>query len=560
VRGMKSKSLGVLAGATAAALLVAGGSALGNQGDLDPSFSGDGTLVFNVDHGAVNGVAVDKKGRTVLAGYVDPPGPDAGDVAVERLLPDGSPDPSFSGDGFATVDASGSGGTDRAEAVAIDTLNQVVVAGETSGPTDSVIALFTEAGLPDAGFGGVDGMFKQDLGSGADDLLTDVALDSTGRPVAAGAVGNAGSRNFLVVQLTNTGLADTSFGGGDGFEGVNVNSVASNDFARGLALDDQGRIVLAGSTQLAGFDDNFAAVRFSKDGLLDTTYGNPVTAGRMIVQMASQNGSEDADLAEDIVAVPGDKVVLAGEAEQAGLGFEFALLRLDANGNPDTTFSGDGKVYPSFGSNEDESLGAITRDPDKKLVVAGVSRAPGGADRQFALARLTAKGELDKSFSGDGLTTTDVGPGDDTANGVAIDPVTRRIVAAGYNGTQGDPDLAAARYEAVSRCAGQIPTIVGTDDSDELHGTKKKDVITGEGGGDTIKAAKGADLVCGRGGKDRIVGGPGNDTLYGDNGPDNILAGKGKDKAFGGKGKDKLKGGPGKDKLKGGPGHDLIIK
>jgi uncharacterized delta-60 repeat protein len=558
VRGTKSKSLGVVAGAVAAALLVAGGSALANQGDLDPSFGSAGKLVISVDHGAVNDVAVDKKGRTVLAGYVDPAGPDSSDIAVERLLPNGSPDTSFSGDGYVTIDASGSGAADRGEAVAIDTLDQVVVAGESTAPEDSVIALFTEAGLPDPGFGGGDGVFKQDFGSGSDDLLTDVALDPNGRPVAAGAVGNAGSRNFLVVRLTNTGLADTSFGGGDGFEGVNVNSVASNDFARGLTLDSQGRIILAGSTELA--DSNFAAVRFTKDGLVDTTYGNPLTPGRQIVLMATQNGSEDDDVAEGIVAVAGDKVVLAGEAEQAGLGFEFALLRLDANGSLDTTFSGDGRAYPSFGSNQSDTGAAITVDTNKKLVIAGSTRPPGGANAQFALARLTAKGELDTSFSGDGLTTTDLGPGDNTANGVAIDPVTKRIVAAGYNGTQADPDLAVARYEGVARCTGQIPTIVGTDDPDELHGTKKGDVIVGDGGGDTIKAAKGPDLVCGRGGRDRIVGGAGNDILYGDNGPDNILAGKGKDKAFGGKGKDKLKGGPGKDKLKGGPGHDFIIK
>ena len=276
--------------------------------------------------------------------------------------------------------------------------------------------------------------------------------------------------------------------------------------------------------------------------------------------MASQNGSEDDDLAEDIVAVAGDKLVLAGEAEQTGLDFEFALLRLDADGNPDPTFSSDGKAYVSFGSSEGETGAAIAADQDKKLIVAGVTRAPGGADRQFALARLSTKGELDKTFSGDGRTTTDLGTGDDTADAVAIDPVTKRIVAAGYNGSQADADIAVARYEGVSRCAGQVPTIVGSDDSDELRGTKSRDVITGEGGGDTIKSAKGPDIVCGEGGKDRIVGGTGNDLLHGNGGPDNLLAGKGKDKVFGDKGKDKLKGGPGKDKLKGGPGNDLILK
>jgi uncharacterized delta-60 repeat protein len=549
----------ITAAALAAVAAISVGSALGNDGELDSSFSGDGKLVISGHSGQASSVTVDAKGRTLLAGWVDPPGGDIRDLALERLLPDGSLDPSFSGDGVATLDATGTGGGDVGFAVAVAPSGKIFVAGETTSPEDSVIAAFTDAGVPDTSFGGGDGVFKQDIGSVSTDLLTSIVIDSAGRPVAAGSVGNAGMRNFLVLRLTTAGVLDTSFGGGDGHEDLNVNSVASNDFARGIALDSIGRILVGGDTMLTGGDENFAAARFTKDGVLDTTFSNDLpTPGRVIVLMALQNGTDDDDIAQGIVALPGDKVALAGEAD-TGPGLDFAVLRLTAAGVPDPAFSGDGKAYASLNPG-DETAGGVTTDPQGRIVVAGTTDPPGGADAEFALARFDNKGSLDTSFSGDGLTSTDLGPGADRGLGVAIDPVTKRIVAAGTEGSQSDPDIAVARYEGVPRCAGQVPTIVGTDDKDDLTGTKKGDVIAGGNGGDTIKAAKGKDTVCGGDGKDRIVGGSGNDTLYGNDGNDNILAGKGKDKAFGGKGKDKLKGGPGKDKLKGGPGHDFIIK
>ena len=71
--------------------------------------------------------------------------------------------------------------------------------------------------------------------------------------MAAGAIGAPGSRNFLVLRLTTGGGLDPGFGGGGvGWEQLNVNSVASNDFARGVAIDSQGRIIVAGSTELGG--------------------------------------------------------------------------------------------------------------------------------------------------------------------------------------------------------------------------------------------------------------------------------------------------------------------
>jgi DNA-binding beta-propeller fold protein YncE len=90
-------------------------------------------------------------------------------------------------------------------------------------------------------------------------------------------------------------------------------------------------------------------------------------------------------------------------------------------------------------------------------------------------------------------------------------------------------------------CAGQVPTIIGTD---------KRDVLRGSGFGDVILALGGKDRIRGLGGNDVVCGGPGKDKLFGGAGRDRLLGQAGKDLLAGGKGKDRLRGGPGRDTQK----------
>jgi uncharacterized delta-60 repeat protein len=535
-------------------LVAATATALAAEGDLDNSFSGDGRLVFIPGNGVPGGVTVDSKGRILEAGSVDPAGADAGDMAVARFLSDGSPDPSFSGDGLATVNAGGGTIYDMAGAVRVDQQGRIVLAGETSnGDPNVAVARFTDSGAPDTGFGS-GGVFTQDLGS--NDLLDSLAIDSAGRPVAAGAIGAPGSRNFLVVRMTTGGGLDPAFGGGDGWEELNVNSVPSNDFARGVAVDSQGRIVLAGSTQLSGGDDNFAAARFTSAGELDTSFSNDLpTPGRIISLMSSQTGSDLNDAARDVITIPGDGVVMVGYAQRTGAGFEFAVQQLRNNGTPDITFGTSGAAYAGFGPDDDSAAGVV-RDDLGNIVVAGESGV--GSQDLFALARFTPNGKLDPAFAGGGITRADIGPSGDTAADVAIDPISKRIVVGGYVGSQATPSWALARYEGVPRCSGKVPTIAGTPGAEKLVGTNGKDVITSGVGNDTVNGIGGKDTICTGIGTDKLKGGKGKDTLLGEGGRDTLKGGPGKDTLKGGPGADKLFGGPGRDKLKGGPGKDRV--
>src|SRR6476660_673256 len=86
--------------AVAGAALAAPTAALAAPGDLDTTFSGDGlaTMHFGTQRTVAGDVAVDSQGRIVAAGY-ESKRTSHEDVTLARFLPDGSPDPSFSGDG-----------------------------------------------------------------------------------------------------------------------------------------------------------------------------------------------------------------------------------------------------------------------------------------------------------------------------------------------------------------------------------------------------------------------------------------------------------------------------
>jgi hypothetical protein len=55
-----------------------------------------------------------------------------------------------------------------------------------------------------------------------------------------------------------------------------------------------------------------------------------------------------------------------------------------------------------------------------------------------------------------------------------------------------------------TKCQGQVATITGTPNPEEITGTYRPDVIVGLGGDDVIRARDGSDIVCGGGGDDIV--------------------------------------------------------
>jgi uncharacterized delta-60 repeat protein len=113
-----------------------------------------------------------------------------------------------------------------------------------------------------------------------------------------------------------------------------------------------------------------------------------------------------------------------------------------APGDLDTAFSGDGFTVTTFR----DSYGVATSvaiQSDGRTVVAGGMHRNVSIEADFALARYTLDGRLDRTFSGNGRARTDFGARFDEALGVAIQ-ADGKIVVVG----RASDDIAVARYEA----------------------------------------------------------------------------------------------------------------
>jgi uncharacterized delta-60 repeat protein len=532
-----------------AALLLGATVALAAPGDLDPTFDGDG--IATIDFGGsdrAQEVLAQADGKLVVAGRG---APGDGDFAVGRLNLNGSPDDTFGSAGKTLVDLGAADG-DRAEAAALQPDGRIVLAGVAHpGGADNNLgfARVTANGSLDASF---DGDGRRVIDYGGDDQAVDVVLQPDGKIVAAGTIFGG---EFLVVRLNPDGSSDTTFSGG-GAASVNF---GGDDDGSAVALQGDGKIVVAGRTSSPGGSD-VAVARLNADSSLDTTFD---ADGRRTLDLGN------VDSAADVLLQPDGKIVVVGAT-----GFpatHATVTRLNPNGSLDTSFDGDGTVRVDTGA--DDQAVAVALQANGKIVVAG-SKAGSPL-----LLRLQPGGALDTTFGSGGQRTL---PVSGSANAVTLRS-GGRIAAAGSSlgnalvalfegdspaagggpvtgpgGGPGGGSGGGGGTFKVPRCAGKKATIVGTEKANRLKGTRRADVIVGLGGNDKIDGARGNDLICAGTGNDTVKGSSGNDRLYGQSGKDKVAGGTGNDRIDGGTGNDRLSGNSGKDKLAGGTGKDRL--
>lgn len=193
------------------------------------------------------------------------------------------------------------------------------------------------------------------------------------------------------------GSFDTTFGATNGFVPALVIGSNDDDRAYAMALQPDGKIVLAG--KCAGAIGTFFCVaRLNDDGSLDTSFDGPGTPGngKFLMTVA---GSLSAG-ASAVAVQPDGKIVVAGTCTG-----KFCIARLNENGTFDTSFTGiggssAGHFAVTIGTATD-TLTAMTLQPDGKIVLAGYcDDGTGNSQTLFCVARLTTSGDFDASFDG----------------------------------------------------------------------------------------------------------------------------------------------------------------
>jgi uncharacterized delta-60 repeat protein len=452
--------------------------------------------------------------------------PPDSDEAVEALAAtaprEGDLDTSFGGDGTVTTDF-GSAEVPRTMAIQAD--GKIVVAGSTGLIEDFALARYTTTGALDPSFSG-DGKVTTGFSSGSADVAYAVAIQADGKIVVAGVSRNTSvNSDFALARYNPNGTLDTSFSG-DGMVLTNFPLGAfgsiSEDVAYALVIQSDGKIVAAGTAT----EVNDSPQDFALARYTSAGALDTTFGSNGLVRTNFLDGCE-CDSHEYIYALviqSNGKIVAAGHVYGSSrTADDFALARYNANGTLDTTFGGDGKVTTEFGFGKAAAL-ALALQVDGKMVVAGYFMDESDRDTfSFALARYNANGTLDASFSGDGKVTNDLAG---IAEALAIQPHDGRVVVAGnsYSDASDSDVFALARYHAIT-CNGVVVTRIGTNRSETIMGTAGNDVIYGFGGNDTILGLGGNDILC---------GGPGNDTLRGGGGDDILRGGPGTDVCDGG--------------------------
>ena len=311
--------------------------------------------------------------------------------------------------------------------MAIQADGKLVAAG-TSGFKTFALARYNIDGSSDSTFSG-DGKLTTDITS-KEDFANVVAIQADGKVVAAGDSGVGGSNErFALTRYNSDGSLDSTFGG-DGR--VTTDFTSYPDDALALAIQIDGKIVVAGGAGFGAPNEKFALARYNADGSLDTTFSGD---GKRITDFTSH-----PDVAFAMVLQADGKIVVGGGASLGRSNPTWALARYNLDGSLDTTLGGNGKVTTDFTRGDDDAY-SLALQADGKIVAAGQS---GGSNPKFALARYNSDGSLDATFGADGKVTTDFTPGYDSAYSVAIQ-ADGMIVAAGTSGFEA---FALARYLA----------------------------------------------------------------------------------------------------------------
>ena len=328
------------------------------------------------------------------------------------------------GDGLRVYFAA-TAAADIAYAATIDPSGRLTLAGMAQADARSALARIDAAGFPDSGFG-VGGLVTSTMGSIGVSGLRALAVMPDGRLVACGVTMRSGSAtDFLVVRFLADGSPDLSFGGSGHVATAFAGTVgaALSDRCLAVAVQSDGRIVAAGATAQNGGVNNVALLRYLPDGQLDPAFGS---AGRVIVNAAAVGSSTDNE-ARAVALQPDGRIVVAGVAFGSGANPDLLVMRFDADGTPDATFGSAGRVLTDAGL--DDAANALALQADGRIVVAGHARTASSGNRDFVVARYAANGALDASFGSGGVRTFDMGPADDVAQGLAVMPWGRIVVA-----------------------------------------------------------------------------------------------------------------------------------
>ncbi len=281
-----------------------------------------------------------------------------------------------------------------------------------------------------------------------------IAIDSEGAILVAGYSMNAsGVFEMALWRYRNDGTLDTTFGD-VGIALLNRSAGEDvNDYGYSMAMDSDGRILVAGSNWNGSHNDteswkynyNMVLWRYNADGMPDGGFGNGgvIVAGGATGEKCDEEGySVTTDLQ--------GRILVTGRSRNASSNDEMVIWRYNPDGTPDSGFGSNGILVNGNAANGDGSVGkSITIDSQGRILVTGSSF--NGSNSDMVLWRYNPDGTLDTTFGNGGMVVSDStvwGNGYDYGNFITTDSQERILVTGWSRNASGNFDMVIWRFNA----------------------------------------------------------------------------------------------------------------
>jgi uncharacterized delta-60 repeat protein len=247
----------------------------------------------------------------------------------------------------------------RVSALAIQPNGRIVVAGRPDASTNEIaLARYLPNGTLDPTFSS-DGKVTISFASGS--RVSALAIQLNGRIVVAGWSSDAsGTNDFVLARYLPNGTLDATFGG----DGQVTTDFGRYDFAAALAIQPRdGRLVVAGwSSDVEGFASVFALARY-----------HAITCNGVVATRVGTSGNDT------LMGTDGPDVLVGFDGHDTlyGLGGHDLLC---GNGGHDTLSGGSGNDV-LYGGTDNDTLGGGTGD-DTLRGEAGTDECDGGTQVQ----------------------------------------------------------------------------------------------------------------------------------------------------------------------------------
>ncbi len=290
------------------------------NGSLDTNFHGDGKAMFDISNESDDfgvSVAIQGDNKIVIGGTTN------ADFLIIRINASGELDTEFNTNGITILDF---GLHDRGGSVALQPDGKIVIGGG-GGDYSYLIARFNGDGRLDSNFGN-NGITSTYLNVGSYSHI-DLTLQKNGKIILSGYTsGNTTGYDFTIARHNQDGSPDTSFGI-DGLVFTDFGSF-SIEIANAVAIQPDGKIVVAGTRRIHGSNYAVALARYHGDSL----------QGPSVVSITRASGSPTSASSVDFT-VTFSEPVTGVDAN----GSDFALFTSGVSGASITSVSGSGSSY-----------------------------------------------------------------------------------------------------------------------------------------------------------------------------------------------------------------------